>query len=78
MENNDLNRTQYATHKFTNSQVFVRVIKKTNLNGENLAHVRREIEILKSSNHPNIIKLLDIYENSANIYLGVSFYSLID
>ena len=39
------------------------------LNIENLEKFQREIEILKNTDHPNIIKLYEIYESSNNFYL---------
>ena len=39
------------------------------LNIENLEKFQREIEILKNADHPNIIKLYEIYESNNNFYL---------
>ena len=39
------------------------------LNIDNLEKFQREIEILKNTDHPNIIKLYEIYESSNNFYL---------
>ena len=34
---------------------------------------RREIEVLKMCQHPNIIKLLDIFENSDNYFIVIEY-----
>lgn len=39
------------------------------LNIENLEKFQREIEILKNTDHPNIIKLYEVYQSSNNFYL---------
>ena len=39
------------------------------LNIKNLEKFRREIEILKKMDHPNIIKLFEVFESDRSIYL---------
>ena len=39
------------------------------MTAEDMEHQRREIEILKMCQHPNIVKLLDIFENQDYIYI---------
>jgi serine/threonine protein kinase len=34
---------------------------------------KREIEVLKICQHPNVIRLLDVFENPEYIYIGMSF-----
>lgn len=34
-----------------------------------LEQVEAEIEVLKSLDHPNIIKIFDVYEDYRNIYI---------
>jgi len=41
-------------------QVAVKMTTKAMLNAENLLKVRREIEILKSIKHPNLIQLYQV------------------
>ena len=38
-------------------------------NVKNLEKFRREIEILKKMDHPNIIKLYEVYESERSLYL---------
>ncbi len=47
----------------------VKIIKKVNLSIEDLDLAKREIEILKLCQHPNIIRLLDTFENPDYIYI---------
>ena len=46
-----------AEHRITNQTYAIKCIQKKNLDSVNLARVYREIEIMKSLDHPNIIKL---------------------
>ena len=57
-----------ATHIRTGKQVAVKTIVKKNMNVNDLTQHKRETEILKICQHPNIIRLLDIFENFENIY----------
>ena len=34
---------------------------------------RREIEVLKMSQHPNIVGLIDLFENSENYYIILEY-----
>ena len=37
--------------------------------------LQNEIEILKQVDHPNIVKLLDVYENDSHFFLIMEFMS---
>ncbi len=51
------------------NRVAVKIIKKSSLSSEDMGLIRREIEILKLCQHPNIILLHDIFENTEYIYI---------
>ena len=61
-------------HKFTKKEVAVKILDKTLLGDKGLEMARSEIQILKICQHPNIIRLLDLFENFSNIYLGTSIF----
>lgn len=42
------------------------------MNNQDLELVKTEIEILKIAQHPNIIRLYDIFENAEFIYISNS------
>lgn len=52
--------------------VAVKIISKENLKNH-LNVIRREVEILTSIDHPNIIKLLDVYEDECRLYLIMEY-----
>ncbi len=57
-------------HKETGRKVAIKTINKNNMSLEDQGLVKTEIEILKVCQHPNIIKLYDVYENVDNIYIS--------
>ena len=49
-----------GTHLKTGKQVAVKTVKKTNMKPIEVFQSRKEIEVLKMCQHPNIIKLVDL------------------
>ena len=43
------------------------------LNEENSEEIRNEISVLKSLDHPNIMKIYEFYEDKENMYLITEF-----
>jgi serine/threonine protein kinase len=62
-----------AVHKQTGRKVAIKIINKKDMTLQDLELVRTEIEILKVCQHPNIIKILDIYENLDHMYIVMEF-----
>lgn len=58
-----------AIHKKTGKRVAVKVMSKKDMSSSDVELQRREIEILKMCQHPHIIRLLDIFENTDYIYI---------
>lgn len=58
-----------ATHKQSNIKVAIKILKKAKLSMSDIDLIKREIEILKLCQHPNIIRLLDTFENPEYIYI---------
>jgi serine/threonine protein kinase len=59
-----------AIHKKTGKKVAVKKMKKKEMEAKDLELQKREIEVLKICQHPNIIRLLDVFENEDYIYIG--------
>ena len=57
-----------AEHRVTSEQFAIKCIQKKNLDPYNLTRVYREIEIMKSLEHPNIIKLHQVNEEENTYY----------
>ena len=66
-------------HKKLQRKVAIKIIKKKCLTLVDLQQVKIEIEILKIAQHPNIIRLYDVFENEDYIYiskiLNITYYS---
>eukprot|EP00347_Sterkiella_histriomuscorum_P019499 403341396 len=62
-------QVKLAIHKKTQKKVAVKVIKKKDMNLNEIELQKREIEVLKICQHPNIIRLLDVFENPEYIYI---------
>ena len=58
-----------AVHKKSGKKVAVKVMSKKEMSVSDVELQRREIEILKMCQHPHIIRLLDIFENTDFIYI---------
>ena len=58
-----------AVHKKTGKRVAIKVMKKSMMNPQDQELVKQEIEIMKISQHPNLIRLLDVFENLEYIYI---------
>ncbi|XP_066943842.1 serine/threonine-protein kinase SIK2-like isoform X1 [Macrobrachium rosenbergii] len=63
-----------ARHRITKTEVAIKIIDKSQLDSTNLQKVHREVKVLKSLDHPHIIKLYQVMESKNMIYL-VSEYA---
>lgn len=62
-----------AVHRQTNKKVAIKQVKKKNMTHIEVFQQRREIEVLKMCQHPNIIKLVDLFENSEYYYIVLDY-----
>eukprot|EP01041_Mallomonas_annulata_P001912 gene1912-3711_t len=58
-----------ATDRQTNARVAVKCINRTNLPHEDEVSLRQEVEILRSLNHPNVVKCFDFFEEEKYFYV---------
>jgi len=58
-----------ATHKDTGMQYAVKAINLTNIQPQTLTRLRREIQVLRSLNHKNIIQLYEIFEEDGMLLM---------
>jgi serine/threonine protein kinase len=57
-------------HKITGRKVAIKIMNKKDMTNQDLELVKTEIDTLKICQHPNIIKLYDVFENVEYIYLS--------
>jgi len=58
-----------GTCKKTGDKFAIKCIKKTMVEGEDIKLLRREIKIMKRVNHPNILKLYEVFEDDEEFFL---------
>ncbi len=61
-------------HKESSRKVAVKIMNKKDMTIQDLELVKTEIEILKVCQHPNIIRLYDVFENVDFIYISKYIY----
>jgi len=57
-----------ATSKQDSEKFAVKIVEKS-LIAEDIKLLKREVEIMKQVEHPNILKLIEIYEDNENVYI---------
>lgn len=62
-----------AIHKKSQREVAVKIVKKKELSLKDIELLKREIEVLKVCQHPNIIRFYDVFENSDYIYIVMEY-----
>lgn len=63
-------------HKESGRKVAVKIMSKKDMTLLDLELVKTEIEILKICQHPNIIRLYDVFENLDFIYISNLYNNL--
>ncbi|TMW68026.1 hypothetical protein Poli38472_007698 [Pythium oligandrum] len=58
-----------ATHRETKKQVAVKCISKASLSKSDVIALKHEVEIMSTLSHPNIVPLLDYFEESRYYYI---------
>ncbi len=61
-----------GVHKETGQKVAIKIMSKKDMSSMDMELVKTEIEILKVCQHPNIIRIYDIFENLDLIYISKS------
>jgi len=61
-------------HKKTGNKAAIKIINKIEMNEAEINQVRKEIEILKICQHPNIIRLDNLFENAEYMYIGKDWF----
>ncbi|KAL6077996.1 hypothetical protein STEG23_008092, partial [Scotinomys teguina] len=65
-----------ANHSDSQSLVAIKSIRKDKIKDElDMVHIRREIEIMSSLNHPHIISIYEVFENKDKIVIIMEYAS---
>jgi serine/threonine protein kinase len=62
-----------ATHKKTGKKTAIKTVHKKDMKPIEIYQQRREIDVLKMSQHPNIVGLIDLFENSDYYYIVLEY-----
>jgi len=68
-------KVHIARRKIDDKMFAVKTIEKAKLleNSKNLISLQKEIQILRRIDHPNVIKLYEVYENDLYVHLILEF-----
>ena len=74
----DLGKGQFglvklAVHMKTGQKVAIKTVNKKNMKPIEIYQQRREIDVLKMSQHPNIVGLIDLFENQDYYYIVLEY-----
>eukprot|EP01017_Pseudomicrothorax_dubius_P017025 TRINITY_DN1931_c0_g1_i2.p2 TRINITY_DN1931_c0_g1~~TRINITY_DN1931_c0_g1_i2.p2 ORF type:complete len:142 (+),score=52.04 TRINITY_DN1931_c0_g1_i2:92-517(+) len=58
-----------AFKKATNKEVAVKIIDKSTLESDDQLALQTEVEILSQIDHPNIVKLFEVYDERSKFYM---------
>jgi len=59
-----------GVHRETEEKVAIKILTKKHMSAQELELAKTEIEILKICQHPNIVRIYDIFENVDFIYIS--------
>ena len=62
-----------VVHKLTGDIRAMKIVKKEKCDETYLSNLVNEIKILKQLDHPHIVKLYEIYQDTKNIYLVTEY-----
>ena len=62
-------KVQKCYHKVTREVRAVKIMDKRNMDAKEKVRLKYEIDILKNLDHPNIVKLFEVFEDKHFIYL---------
>jgi calcium/calmodulin-dependent protein kinase I len=64
----------YLCHrKRDNQKGAVKIFNKSKMNEDELAQVRNEVSILRKLQHPNIVRLIDYFDEPQNMYVVLEY-----
>jgi len=58
----------------TKKSVAVKVLQKSKLSATSLKNIKREVEIMKSVSHPNVLTLQDVFENDTHVCMIMELF----
>jgi len=66
-------KVKVARHALTGAEVAVKIVDKTSLNESSMAKLKREVDIMKEMDHPNIVKLYEVIDTETTLYMIMEY-----
>eukprot|EP00038_Savillea_parva_P018638 m.24678 g.24678 ORF g.24678 m.24678 type:complete len:682 (-) comp4179_c0_seq1:124-2169(-) len=66
-------KVKIAHHTLTGAEVAIKIVDKTSLNESSMAKLKREVDIMKQMDHPNIVKLYQVIDTDTTLYLVMEY-----
>ncbi|KAM7505197.1 hypothetical protein LguiB_004101 [Lonicera macranthoides] len=66
-------KVKVALHTLTGLKVAIKILDRQSINFEAAEKVRREINILRLLSHPHVVRLYEVIETRANIYMIMEY-----
>ena len=66
-------QVKLAVHKKTGQNAAIKIMGKKDIKSIEMYQIKKEIEVMKMSKHPNVVKLIDIFESADNFYLVLEY-----
>jgi serine/threonine protein kinase len=54
-------------------KVAVKVLSRAKMKPDDEVAIRREVDVMRSLNHPNIVKLIDFFQDETNFYVVMEY-----
>ena len=71
-------KVKLAWHALTKGLVAIKVIQKTNQSLSSVKEQFREVDSLRTVNHPNIVKLLEVIDTEETLFIVMEYVSEAD
>lgn len=62
-----------CVNKISSQKAAIKILSKKEMSEDDIELVFTEIEILKISQHPNVIRLYEVFQNNEYIYIGKKY-----
>ncbi|TPP64141.1 Serine/threonine-protein kinase MARK2, partial [Fasciola gigantica] len=66
-------QVKLAVHLTTGCEVAIKMIDKTSLSENCLIKLAREVRVLKSLSHPNVVRLYEVIETTRHVYMVMEY-----
>eukprot|EP00178_Gracilaria_changii_P017780 TRINITY_DN506_c0_g1_i1.p1 TRINITY_DN506_c0_g1~~TRINITY_DN506_c0_g1_i1.p1 ORF type:complete len:487 (+),score=92.93 TRINITY_DN506_c0_g1_i1:157-1461(+) len=66
-------QVKLATNKQNNDKVAIKIIKKKGYDPKEMQFIMREVDIMKSVSHPNVVDTIDIFDSPSQLHIVLEY-----